>query len=255
MPEETPTTTPANTRSRSEVGNVKFAETLRKYLDTLLTFDQNRLKNLPDDVKIAVLESAYTNSVALNTKINDSKSAWRTLAKDKSDYIDTLAPTLVRSISLLEAQGVSKDRVKLTRSFMNKMQGKSKKSASDPDAPQNTISNSQRSDAQTISFYLEGVDFLDAQAEYAGVLEPDFTVAALRARGETAQAKNEATIAAYAALSADRRKRMADFYQSELSIYNLVVRVKNFVEGVFGRGSAEDKALKQIKFTKPSNSF
>lgn len=254
MPEDAP-----QTISRSERGHAKFVESIERLIAADALLDPAKL-NAPDDLKSAALAALLTGATARQTQVGDSKANWRTATRDRQDDADKIDSMAAQAVALFEGQGGSADSVEDARSYVRKLQGgrKTSKKKDDPNTPtadeaEKSISASQQSNAAKIANFLELIDFLEAQPLYTNVKNTGFTIIELRAFAQSVQAKHTVSIAAAAALSADRISRNAFLYTGANSVLSLVKRYKRLVFGAYGGGSDEYKSVNEIPFEKPSH--
>jgi hypothetical protein len=241
----------------ADTGHAKILESLGKLIAQSETLDQVRL-NPPTDLTIAALNTLRTEATALQTKVGDSKADWRTAAQEIAASVETFASLASQAVAQLEARGATAKTVEQARGYVRKLQGKrsSQAAVDDPTTPdvdesEQSISASQQSRAAQIATFNELIDFLEAQAAYAGVTKPELLVANLRAKVNSAQDKHDDTIESAAALSADRIARDKLFYLDANNICDRAKRFKLLVKGEYGANSPEYQAVNAIPFQKP----
>lgn len=210
----------------------------------------------PPDLKPNSLTDLKTLATTLHSSVGNSKGDWRTIALDRATDADELASVASQAVALLESRGASKETIEDARFYVRKLQGKRKgpKPVDDPSTPnvdesQNAISASQQSNAARISTFLELVDFLEAQPEYADVKREGFKPAQLRDRGNSVQAKHDGSITAVNKLTSDRTERDKVFFDNADSILNRSKRFKKVVAGAYGFDSPEYKTVNAIPFS------
>ena len=243
-------------KKQNESGHAKLLESLDRLIANGSNLDQGRL-DPPADLTIAALQAVLTQGTLLHGNVGNSKADFRTIALDRTTVVDKFDAVAAQSVGQLAGRGASVETVEDARSYVRKLQGaRSKpKATQDPNSPnfdptEKNISASQQSSAAKISNFLELVDFLEAQPEYADVRQSGVSIADLRALAQSAQTKHTASIAAVARLDTDRNDRNKFFYLDDGNICDLAARYKNLVKGVFGAGSVEYKTINAIPFKK-----
>jgi hypothetical protein len=240
----------------ADTGHAKVLESLGKLIAQGETLDQTRL-NPPSELTVAALKTLRTNATNLHTKVGDAKADWRTAAQEGAAAVQEFDSLASQAVAQLEARGATAKAVEQARGYVRKLRGKRSAPAvaDDPATPdvdesEQSISASQQSRAAKIATFNELIDFLEAQAAYAGVTKPELLVANLRATAASAQAKHDAAIESAATLSSDRIARNKLFYLDENNICDLANRFKKLVKGEYGAGSPEFKAVNAIPFQK-----
>lgn len=249
--------TPENTPKKiHESGNAKLLESLDRLIANGGQLDQTKL-NPPLDLTITALQTKHTNAVALHTAVGNSKADFRTIALGRQTIVDTFEAVAAQVVAQLAARGASKETVADARGYVRKLQGKKSKAnaSKDPSSPDfdptvKNISASQQSNAAKISTFLEFIDFIEAQQEYASVNQAGLLVADLRTLGLDAQTKHTASIAKAAELATDRNERNKFFYLDPNNICDIGARYKNLVKGAYGANSVEYQTINAIPFRK-----
>ena len=243
-------------KTLQESGHAKLLESLDRLIANGGQLDQTRL-NPPVNLTIAALQTKHTQGLALQTAVGNSKADFRTVALDRQTDVDTFESVASQAVAQLAGRGASKETVEDARSYVRKLQGKraKAKAETDPSSPNfdptvKNISASQQSNAAKIAIFLELVDFLEAQSEYAGVTQAGLLIDDLRTLGNAAQAKHTVSIAAAATLAADRNERDKFFYSDPNNICDLGGQYKNLVKGSYGAKSLEYKTINAIPFKK-----
>jgi hypothetical protein len=231
----------------------KMLESVTSLIAFQNTLDQAFLDPPPDQT-VAAWTTLKTETTTLHQSVGNSKGDWRTIALDRATDADELASVASQSVALLESRGASAETIEDARFYVRKLQGRRKgpKPVDDPSTPedesQSAVSASQQSNAARISTFLELVDFLEAQPEYAGVTREGFKIADLRDRGNSVQTKHDGSITAVNNLTSDRIARDKRFFDDEDSILKRSKRFKKLVGGAYGFASPEYKTINGIPF-------
>ena len=233
---------------------VKNLESLLHLADFTETLDTVKL-DAPPDLVPSELRKLHDDSDAAQKKVGDSKGDWRTATLDRQSVAEELSSKAAESLALLEGRGASAEKIEDGRFYVRKLQGKraSPKPVDDPATPdvdesESTISAAQTSNAARIATFLEYLEWLEPQSEYAGVKAAGKTVTEMRTFGESVEAKHAASVTAVTELSADRINRDKFFFDNDDSIINRAKRLKRLIGGAYGFDSPEYETANAFPF-------
>ena len=121
--------------SQSEVGHAKNVANLQKLTEQVNVYT---LYNPPvDNLKIANLQTLYTNASAKLTEVEDKRHANKNAITLRQSAFENLKSTCTKIINLLDILGLSQGTLDQAKSLNRTIQGGQKKTTTPPQDPNN----------------------------------------------------------------------------------------------------------------------
>lgn len=235
----------------NETGDMKILGNFRRLIDFAMADAQYAPGN--NDLKITMLEDYLTAARGavedIGVKLAPSKVA---INARQATYTEAVA-LLRSSRNMLKSSGASAATIADANTFARKVTGvrKSKKKEDDPNTPENEAaqnhSASQLSHEAILGNFRSYTEIVKNDPLYAPT-EARFSTAALEAKADEMEARNNAVSAAFPPLGNARALRDELLYTGEKCLCNLAQMVKAYVLGIHGASSPVYKAVNALSF-------
>ena len=235
--------------STSETGHAKNVANLQKLTEQVNVYT---LYNPPvDNLKIANLQTLYTNASAKLTEVEDKRHANKNAITLRQSAFENLKSTTTKIINHLEILGLPKGTIDQAKSLNRTTQGNYKKIENPieegKETPE-TVSTSRQSYTQ--------------QAENFGILlqllftipaynpnEDDLKLTNLNTYKDSLISSTQAVDQTEAELNNKLIERDQILYADGTGLYSIAQNVKKYVKSLYGAGSPEYTNVSNIEFT------
>jgi len=221
-------------------------------------------KYIPNNtaIKLVNLEIVYTNADGSKGTVTTTLKTYKGAIIDRHSLFKPLKPLATRILRALKASDVDDGVVALAKSFVAKIRGErivpiakslpttTTKMVDGEPVVVKTHSVSQQSFANNIEHMNGLVVLLTDETNYAPA-ETDLTIASLTAMVADMKLKHQACIDADTDYINSLISRNKILYAPKTGLYAIAGLVKYYVSTVYGFNSAEFRALRKIKFTRP----
>ena len=237
--------------STSETGHAKNVANLQKLTEQVNVYT---LYNPPvDNLKIANLQTLYTNASAKLTEVEDKRHANKNAITLRQSAFENLKSTTTKIINHLEILGLPKGTIDQAKSLNRTIQGNHKKIENPIEEGKETpktVSTSRQSYTQ--------------QAENFGILlqllftipaynpnEDDLKLTNLNTYKDSLISSTQAVDQTEAELNNKLIERDQILYADGTGLYSIAQNVKKYVKSLYGATSPEYTNVSAIKFTSP----
>lgn len=243
--------------SQFETGHAVNVANFLKYKQFLETLGTGYNPSL-DAIKLTAFDALYTDAQAKLDDVTTVLDVWKTETNRREMIFEKLNTVSTRLVGMLRGVNAPKPTLDDLAALVAKVRGKARStSATKPQAggdptpaePAPTRSSSQTSFDQRIANFSKMVVLVKGVQAYAPT-EPDMSVQGLETLYAELVTINTLASKADAELRMARAKRDAVLYTPETGLLDLVKVSKGYIQGAFGRTSAEFKMASAYKFAK-----
>ena len=237
--------------STSETGHAKNVANLQKLTEQVNVYT---LYNPPvDNLKIANLQTLYTNASAKLTEVEDKRHANKNAITLRQSAFENLKSTTTKIINHLEILGLPKGTIDQAKSLNRTIQGNQKKTTTPPEegkeAPK-TVSTSRQSYTQQAENFGILLQLLGTIPVY-NPNEDELKLANLTTFQTSLVNATQAVDQTEAELNNKLIERDQLLYADGTGLYTIVQNVKKYVKSLYGATSPEYTNVSAIKFTTP----
>lgn len=253
-----------------ESGHVRNLASLQK-LTLLCTNFGVAYNPAPVNIKVAGLNTLYTNADNALTAVKNTKNDWKNATNAREIAFAPLSALSTQLLGILQSSGASKQTVKDFVSLTHKMRGeRAKLTKADagkvedagnstqalplPTDPPPVVapvkhSVSQRSYDNIIEHFDKMIKLLATVPAY-NPNELPLKIVTLQALLASLKTVNSVANDAYSKFQLARLNRNKFFYADETGMLDIARNVKNYVKGKFGASSQEYKSANAIRFVR-----
>lgn len=235
--------------STSEVGHAKNVANLQKITQQVSAYS---LYNPPvDNIKVANLQTLYTNASAKLTEVEDKRNANKNAITARQTAFEDLKSTSTKIINFLDILDLPEGTLNQVKSLNRAIQGSAKKTEKPveegKEAPKSASTSRQSFTQQAENFGIL-VQLLETLPSYT----PNEENLKLENLNTYHQALKSATLAVdqtESELNTKMIERDKILYTEETGVYDISQKIKKYVKSVYGATSPEFATVSAIKFT------
>ena len=235
--------------SQSEVGHAKNVANLQKLTEQVNVYT---LYNPPvDNLKIANLQTLYTNASAKLTEVEDKRHANKNAITLRQSAFENLKSTTTKIINHLEILGLPKGTIDQAKSLNRTIQGNHKKIENPIEEGKETpktVSTSRQSYTQQAENFGILLQLLSTIPTYAPN-EDDLKLVNLNSYKDSLLSSTQAVDQTEAELNNKLIERDNILYIDGTGLYSIVQNVKKYIKSLYGAGSPEYTNVSSIEFT------
>ena len=235
--------------STSETGHAKNVANLQKLTEQVNVYT---LYNPPvDNLKIANLQTLYTNASAKLTEVEDKRHANKNAITLRQSAFENLKSTTTKIINHLEILGLSQGTIEQAKSLNRTIQGNHKKTEAPieegKEAPK-TVSTSRQSYTQQAENFGILLQLLSTIPAY-NPNEDELKLINLNTYKDSLVSSTQSVDQTEAELNNKLIERDQILYADGTGLYSIAQNVKKYVKSLYGAGSPEYTNVSNIEFT------
>ena len=235
--------------STSETGHAKNVANLQKLTEQVNVYT---LYNPPvDNLKIANLQTLYTDAIAKLSEVEDKRHANKNAITLRQSAFENLKSTCTRIINVLDILGLPQGTLDQAKSLNRVIQGGQKKSTTPleegKEAPK-TVSTSRQSYTQQAENFGILLQLLSTIPSYAPN-EDELKLTNLNAFQTSLLSSTQAVDQTEAELNNKLIERDQLLYADGTGLYTIAQNVKKYVKSLYGATSSEYTNVSDIQFT------
>lgn len=231
-----------------ETGNAKNVANLQKLIEQVTVYTAY---NPPvDNLKIANLNTLYTNSLNAVTEVEEKRNANKNAIHTRQQAYLNLKSTSTRIINQLEILGLSEGVLAQAKSLNNLIQGSKKKKKevdTETGEEKKTASTSRQSYTQLADNFSKILQLLATIPTYNPNLE-ELKLVNLTAYHTTLVESTKNVDITEAELNTKLIERNNILYKNGTGLYTIAQNVKKYVKSIYGATSPEYSNISKIKF-------
>ncbi len=237
--------------STSEVGHAKNVANLQKLTEQVKVYT---LYNPPvDNLKIANLQTLYTDASAKLNEVEDKRNANKNAITLRQSAFENLKSTCTKIINHLGILGLPQGTIDQAKSLNRLIQGGQKKEATTPEdgkEPAKTVSTSRQSYTQQAENFGILLQLLGTISAY-NPNEDELKLVNLNTYKESLLSATQSVDQTEAELNNKLIERDQILYADGTGLYTIAQNVKKYIKSIYGATSTEYATVSAIKFTSP----
>lgn len=235
--------------STSEVGHAKNVANLQKITQQVSAY--SLYNPSVDEIKVANLQSLYTNATAKLTEVENKRNANKNAIAARQTTFEDLKSTCTKIINFLDILDLPEGILKQAKSLNRAIQGgakKTEKPVEEGKEESKSASISRQSFTQQTENFGILVQLLETLPSYAPN-EENLKIVNLSTYHQALKLATLAVDQTESQLNTKMIERDKILYEEETGVYDISQKIKKYVKSAYGATSQEFTTVSAIKFT------
>jgi len=242
-------------KKQNESGDLKTLQAFRQLID--LAAAEPNYKPANPALKLIALNPQYTAALAAANDVSATRTLDIAARTNREDAFDAAKPRITRVHGAAKASGAPKSKIEDLDIFRRKLTSKTRAKKTTANIAGGAGSPPPTADVGRSSSQLSYANLIGHLRGYFGVLatlpeynpdEADLKLAALNSWADDLQTLNDAVNVAFVPFSQARGLRDQLIYQSDNSVVNTGLMMKEYIKSAFGTSSQIYKQAKALEF-------